>query len=301
MDFYERALYNDILASQDPDSDMFTYFMSLKPGHFKVYSTPENSFWCCVGTGMENHSKYGDTIYYQGPDSLYVNLFIASELNWTDKGITVRQETQFPERDTTTLKIKAEKPAQFALKIRHPDWAVDGVTVSVNGKKQKIESTPGSYYALDREWHNGDTVKIQMPMRLHTEFLPATTNQVAVLYGPIVLAGELGTTNMPNPLARDQNQYNRTRDPSVPAFDCTAAQLLSHLKPVSSQPAYAHLATLLMHPNSESSTTLTFRTHGIGRPEDVTLKPFYQIHRQRYTVYWQLAPQAEGKAQTARN
>ena len=137
MDYYERALYNDILASQDPETDMFTYFMSLKPGHFKVYSTPENSFWCCVGTGMENHSKYGNTIYYYGPDSLYVNLFIASELNWADKGITIRQETRFPESDTTTLKITAQKPVQFALKIRHPDWAVDGVKVSINGQKQK--------------------------------------------------------------------------------------------------------------------------------------------------------------------
>ena len=85
MDFYERALYNDILASQDPDTDMFTYFMSLKPGHFKVYSTPENSFWCCVGTGMENHAKYGDTIYFHDADSLFVNLFIASELSWPEK------------------------------------------------------------------------------------------------------------------------------------------------------------------------------------------------------------------------
>ncbi|HEY5043082.1 MAG TPA: beta-L-arabinofuranosidase domain-containing protein [Verrucomicrobiae bacterium] len=280
MDFYERALYNDILASQDPDSDMFTYFMSLKPGHFKVYSTPENSFWCCVGTGMENHSKYGNTIYYQGADSLYVNLFIASELNWADKGITVRQETQFPESDTTTLKIKAQRPVTFAMKIRYPDWAVDGVKVSINGKKQKIESTPGSYYALDREWHNGDTVKIQMPMRLHTEFLPDTTNQVAVLYGPIVLAGELGTTNMPNPLARDQNQFNRTRDVATPVLVTTVDTLLKHIKPVSGKP-------------------LTFRTRGIGEPEDVTLEPFYQIHRQRYTVYWPIESQAEWKAHSA--
>ena len=98
MDFYERALYNDILASQDPDTGMFVYFMSLKPGHFKTYSTPENSFWCCVGTGMENHSEYGDTIYFHGDDSLFVNLFIASELSWPDKGLVVRQETKFPDK-----------------------------------------------------------------------------------------------------------------------------------------------------------------------------------------------------------
>ncbi len=139
MDFYERALYNHILGSQDPETDMFTYFMSLKPGHFKLYSTPEDSFWCCVGTGMENHSKYGDTIYFHNDDTLWVNLFIASELTWPEKGISVRQETKFPESDTDhVLKIKTDQPVQFALKIRHPAWAVDGVKVSVNGQKQKI-------------------------------------------------------------------------------------------------------------------------------------------------------------------
>ena len=107
MDFYERALFNHILASQDPETGMFVYFPSLKPGHFKVYSTPEDSFWCCVGTGMENHSKYGETIYFHDANSLFVNLFVASELSWKKKGLVVRQETGFPVSDTTILKIKA--------------------------------------------------------------------------------------------------------------------------------------------------------------------------------------------------
>ena len=107
MDFYERALYNDILASQDPDTGMFVYFMSLKPGHFKTFSTPKDSFWCCVGTGMENHAKYGDTIYFHGDDSLFVNLFIPSELSWPEKRLVVRQETKFPERDITRLNFQS--------------------------------------------------------------------------------------------------------------------------------------------------------------------------------------------------
>ena len=300
MDFYERALYNDILGSQDPDTDMFTYFMSLKPGHFKVYSTPENSFWCCVGTGMENHSKYGNSIYYHGPDSLYVNLFIASELSWADKGISVRQETRFPESDTTILKITAQKPVQFALKVRHPAWAVDGAKVSINGRKQKIESAPGSYFTLDREWRNGDTVKIQLPMRLHTEFLPDSTNEAALLYGPIVLAGELGTNNMPEPLATTQTQFNNVPDPAAPVLVTTADKLLKQVRPVSSQPAILHGATLLMHFKTVFSKPLTFRTRGIGRPQDVTLEPFYQIHRQRYTVYWKLLTEAEWRVEAAK-
>jgi DUF1680 family protein len=280
MDFYERALYNDILASQDPDTDMMTYFMSLKPGHFKIYSTPENSFWCCTGTGMENHSKYGDTIYFHDAGSLWVNLFIASELTWKEKNVSVRQETKFPESDTTVLKFTAAAPATFSLKIRHPEWAVDGLKISVNGKTQKIQSTPGSYASLQREWRNGDTVKIQLPMKLHMEPLPGPTNEVALLYGPIVLAGELGTNGIPNVLLIGQGQANRVPDPAVPVLVSATDKLLKNVKPVSGKP-------------------LTFLTAGVGHPQDVTLIPFYEIHRERYTIYWQLLSQAEWKARTA--
>ena len=267
MDFYERALYNHILASQDPETGMFVYLMSLKPGHFKTYSTPENSFWCCVGTGMENHSKYGDTIYAHDASSLYVNLFIASELSWPGKNLGLRQETKFPESDTTVLKIKAQQPVSFALKIRQPAWAMNGVSVSINGKQQKITSAPGNYFTLQREWKDGDQIKIQLPMKLHTELLPGASNILAVLYGPIVLAGELGTNAMPYPFAKGQTDFSALPAPAAPVFVGDTATLLAHIKPVAGQP-------------------LTFRTDGIGRPQDVTLIPLYQLHRQRYSVYW---------------
>ncbi len=278
MDFYERGLYNHILASQDPETGMFVYLMSLKPGHFKTYSTPEDSFWCCVGTGMENHSKYGDTIYFHDAGSLYVNLFIASELSWKEKGLVVRQETKFPESDLTVLKIKTPKPVNFALKIRHPAWATTGLLVSVNGKKQSDVSAPGSYLTLSREWHDGDKIEIHFPMKLHTEFLPGVSNEVALLYGPIVLAGELGTNSMPVPFARVQTDFSRLPAPSAPMLVTTADELLQHVKPVSRK-------------------ALTFHTHGIGRPADVTLIPFYQLHRQRYSVYWKLISETDWKAQ----
>jgi hypothetical protein len=217
MDFYERALYNDILASQDPEQGMFVYLMSLKPGHFKTYSTPEDSFWCCVGTGMENHAKYGDTIYFHNDDSLFVNLFIPSELSWPEKRISVRQETKFPESDTTRLDFQTPAPTQLALKIRWPAW-VEKISVRVNGKKQKMSGAPGSYVSLNREWRNGDRVEIRLPMTLHTEPLPGTTNIVALLYGPIVLAGNLGTNGMPSPYARDQLDLAKIPDPEVPVF-----------------------------------------------------------------------------------
>jgi len=280
MDFYERGLYNHILASQDPATGMFVYLMSLKPGHFKTYSTPEDSFWCCVGTGMEIHAKYGDTIYFQDADSLWVNLFIASELSWAEKKVSIRQETTFPESDVTVLTIKADKPTAFALKIRHPAWAAGEVKVSINGKKQKVDSQPGSYLTLAREWRDGDNVEIHLPIKLHTEFLPGSTNEIALLYGPIVLAGELGTNSMPNPFATTQTEFDSVPDPAAPLLAASTDDLLRHIKPVSGHP-------------------LTFRTSGIGRPADVTLIPLYKLHRQRYTIYWQLISEGEWKLKFA--
>ena len=280
MDFYERTLYNHILASQDPETGMFVYLMSLKPGHFKTYSTPENSFWCCVGTGMENHSKYGDSIYFHDADSLYVNLFIASELAWKEKGVAIVQETRFPESDISVLKIKADKPASFKLQIRHPAWATAGLFVSVNGDKQSVTSAPASYFTLAREWHDGDRVEIRLPMQLHTEFLPGASNTIALLYGPIVLAGELGTNGMPSPFAKGQTDYSKFPAPAAPVFVGNLEKLLEHIQPVANQ-------------------SLTFRTHELGRPGDITLIPFYRLHRERYSVYWKLLSETEWPAQSA--
>jgi len=274
MDFYERALYNDILASQDPEQGMFVYLMSLKPGHFKTYSTPENSFWCCVGTGMENHAKYGDTIYFHGDNSLFVNLFIPSELTWPEKNLVVKQETKFPESDTTALTFQTKAPTQLALKIRWPAWA-ENISVKVNGKKQKISGAPESYVTLDREWKDGDKVEIQLPMKLHYEPLPGSTNIVAVLYGPIVLAGNLGTNNMPNVYARNQTDLVRIRDPKVPVFVGNTKTFLKNIKPTK-QP-------------------LVFQTKNLGQPNDVTLVPFYLANHERYSVYWNVVSAEDWK------
>src|SRR5262245_56158434 len=133
MDFYERALFNHILPSQDPATGMVLYYCPLRPGAWKSFSTPDDSFWCCVGTGMENHTKYGDTIYFNDDQSLFVNLFIPSELTWKDKGLVVRQQTRFPEEEATHLTISVKQPTRLAMKIRRPAWATSGVTVAVNG------------------------------------------------------------------------------------------------------------------------------------------------------------------------
>lgn len=269
MDFYERGLYNHILASQDPSTGMMCYYVPLKPGAFKTYSKPEDSFWCCTGTGMENHAKYPDTIYFHNDQSLYVNLFIASELNWKEKGLTLRQETRFPEEETTGLTFKCAKPVRLALKIRSPDWA-GIITVTVNGKQQPAQLN--SYVTVEREWKNGDTVSVRLPMSFSMEYLPYDQKTVALMYGPIVLAGQLGNDGLDDslrygPLAP---QIGRVKPIEVPSFvvDDPIA-VLRGLAPVTGAP-------------------LHFRTVGLGRPQDVSLAPFYQVSDQRYSVYWKI-------------
>lgn len=282
MDFYERGLYNHILASQDPATGGFCYYVPLRPGAFKTYSKPEDSFWCCVGTGMENHAKYPDTIYFHDDHSVYVNLFIASELNWQERGFFIRQETQFPEADTTRLTIKAAKPTKLALKIRYPRWAQNGLTLIVNGKQQAVTDKPSTYVTLDRVWKSGDTVRITLPMSLHLEAMPDDPKMVAVLYGPIVLAGDLGkeTLQETQRYGTDAPQFDHVKPITIPAFIGDVQAVLSHLKPAPNAP-------------------LTFKSEGLARPSEVTLLPFYKVFEPRYTVYWKVQTPAEWEQQKA--
>jgi DUF1680 family protein len=282
MDFYERGLYNQILASQDPASGMMTYYVPLKPGAFKTYSTPTQSFWCCVGTGMENHAKYGESIYFHNDKSLYVNLFIPSELNWREKGIRVRQTTRFPEEDVTRLEFECKKPTQLALKVRYPSWAQSGIVVSANGTAQPINQPPQSYITIDRTWKNGDKVEIRLPMTLHMESMPDDSSVVALLYGPIVLAGDLGASGIDSAMRYGPSEphFGRLKLVNIPAFVGDRNQVLEGVKPVSGSP-------------------LEFRTAGITRPEGVSLVPFYKMSKDRYTVYWKIYTPGQWKDRRA--
>jgi DUF1680 family protein len=270
-EYYERALYNHILASQDPATGMMTYYVSLQPGHFKTYSKPEDSFWCCVGTGMENHVRYGESIYFHDGRSVTVNLFIPSRVEWEQKGVVLTQETAFPEEPSTELTVTAEGQREFALRIRHPYWADGALAVKVNGEAVTAPARPGGYLVLDRTWADGDRVEITFPMGLHTEAMPDLASRVAILYGPVVLAGDLGTEGLPEggAYADEDNVFADVADPPVPVLAGKAAEVASWLRPTGDSP-------------------LTFRTSGVGRPNDVTLIPFYKMHHRRYTVYWDL-------------
>ena len=261
-DYYEKALYNHILASQNPEDGMVTYYLTLRPGNQKSYSTPFKSFWCCVGTGFENHSKYNEAIYYKAQDGgLYLNLFIPSVLTWKEKGITVQQETRFPEEEATHLTISCDKGVTMPIYVRYPGWAKTGISILVNGKKIAVKAIPGSYISVNRKWGNGDKVDILMPMSLNTEAMPDNKNKAALLYGPIVLAGDLG---------------NAEPDPAfgVPVLVTNGKPITEWVKKVVGKP-------------------LTFKTEGVGRPDEVTLMPLYKISGDHYTVYWDFFTQAD--------
>ncbi len=277
-DYYERALYNSILATQDPDTGMMMYFVALNPGHWKIYNTPRDSFWCCTGTGMENHARYGEGIYYHDDEGLFVNLFIASELDWPDKGLRLRQETAFPEEETTALVFHAEKPVKLALRIRVPYWATRGVDVKINGQPQPVTAAPASYLVLDRTWNDKDRVEIALPMGLHLDRMPDDPTLATVMVGPLVLAGELGTEKLTPEMFYAENQRDYDSGPSieVPMLVVGDDDPETWIEPVPDR-------------------ALAFRTVGVGRPEDVTLVPYHRLFGQRYSVYWRIVREGSEK------
>jgi len=283
MDFYERGLFNHILPSQDPATGMVIYYCPLRPAAWKTYSTPDESFWCCVGTGMENHTKYGDTIYFHDDRSLFVNLFIPSELIWKDKGIVVRQQTRFPEEEATHLTMTLTQPSRFALKVRRPSWATSNVSLAVNNQNQDGAAFQrDGYLTIEREWRSGDRVDVRLPMSLHTEAMPDNPKMVAFMYGPIVLAGDLGKEGLDQARRYGPSapQVGRVKTPVVPAIVGDVSTLTTRLVPDNRGP-------------------LQFRTTRLTQPHEVTLLPFYRIVDQRYTVYWNVYSPEEWKAHTS--
>ncbi len=161
-DYYEKTLFNHILSTQHPENGGYVYFTPVRPRHYRVYSSPNEGMWCCVGSGMENHGKYNQFIYTHQHDSLFLNLFIASELNWKAKGITLKQETNFPYEEQTKLTVTAGS-SKFKLMVRYPSWVNKGdLKVVVNGKSISYTVNPSSYITLERLWKKGDVVEIQL-------------------------------------------------------------------------------------------------------------------------------------------
>jgi DUF1680 family protein len=273
-DYYERALYNGILASQDPETGMTTYFQATRPGYVRLFHTPERSFWCCTGTGLENHAKHGDSIYFHGPDALWVNLFIPSTVTWRPMGLTLRQATAFPEDPGTRLAVTVERPVRATLNVRQPGWC-GGMTVRVNGRPWQGGAGAAGYVAIGREWRTGDVVDVRLPMRLRAEPLPGTADVVAFAYGPVVLAGRLGREGL---APGSQIIVNERESGNMLNTAVTVPVLVGDA------------ATLPKRIRQEPGAPLTFRTAGVGRPEDVELVPYYRLAHERYSLYWKLVP-----------
>ncbi len=275
-DYYERTLCNAILGSQDPNTGMMTYFQSTRPGYLKLFCTPFDSFWCCTGTGMENHAKYGDSIYFHGnpggpqADHLYVNQFIASTVNWREKGFQLKQTTSFPETGGTRLEIKAASRRPVTLQLRQPAWAATA-SVRINGVATEPSNNPGTFISINRTWKKGDVVELELPMTIRMEPLPGSTDTAAVVYGPIVLVGALGHEVKPGDNLHVSERtigsvFNEPID--VPAFAGDATAIPGKIQP--------------------AGEPLTFKATGLSQPGDVTLSPYYKMALQHYNMYWKI-------------
>jgi len=272
-DYYERALYNSILSTQNPKTNMMMYFVPLATGRWKMYNLPYDSFWCCTATGLENHAKYGDSIYFGNDDTLFVNLFIASELDWTQKGVRIRQETDFPRGDTTTLTVRTKGPAKFEIRLRVPYWATQGVSAKLNGRTVTsepvfLDSLPGTF-AVDRTWEDGDRLEVRMPMSLHKHPMPDDEGLIAFMYGPLALAGQLGGEGLTEENTHtSQNWYKFASGvASVEPLIVESDEIDDWIKRIPGK-------------------KLAFRTAGQSR--EVTLVPYHELFDQRYVIYWRV-------------
>ena len=287
MDYYERALYNHILSTINPIQGGFVYFTPMRPGHYRVYSQPQTSFWCCVGSGMENHARYGEMIYsHKGDKELIVNLFIPSALTW-GKTI-VEQVNSFPAEEGTTLMINPKKPAEFTVSIRVPEWTESArMNAKVNGEPVEAVLEDG-FLKVERRWAKGDKLSVDLPMCLRAVQLPDKTENYSFMYGPVVLAASLGKEDQLGMYADDSRGGHIAAGKKLPLNEMPLIvgdkdDMLSHISKVEGKP-------------------LTFKMTGLAplKYKEMTLVPFSTLHECRYMVYWPLVSEQEWKERLAK-
>lgn len=281
VDYYERALYNHILSSQNPGNGGFVYFTPMRPNHYRVYSQVHDGMWCCVGSGLESHSKYAEFIYArdkkarQSPE-VFINLFIPSRMEWKEQGISLTQTTLFPDAETTAIVI--EKAARFRLQLRYPGWVTAGkLELRVNGRKVEVQQQPGDFIALERRWKKGDKVELTLPMHNELEKMPDGSNYYAILHGPIVLAAKTQpfTNEKVNYLGDDSRMGHIASGQMCPLEAApfllgNSKEFIQQLKPVAGKP-------------------LTFNASGLingQQMQNIELIPFFRLHESRYAIYW---------------
>ena len=293
-DFHERALFNHILSSIDPEDGRTCYMVPVGRGVQREYQDMQRSFTCCVGSGMESHALHGDGIYYEDGDRLWVNLYAPSTADWADAGVRLAMETGFPEGETATLRVEARRPREFTLMLRQPFWTGDGFAVRVNGETIAPDARPdgleftgrsqygrfeyaaSSFRELTRTWRSGDVVEVDLPKPLRLEALPDNPRRASIMWGPIVLAGDLGPER-----ERGSESSAGREPPKVPVFVAAEEPVDSWVEEVDA--AAGH-----------------FRTNGVGREPDaagratdVDFRPFFRLHRRTYSTYWDLFTPSE--------
>lgn len=275
-DAYERALFNCRLGTQNAQG-LKQYFFPLAAGYWRAYNSPDESFWCCTGTGVEEFSKFADSIFFRRGSDVYVNQFIPSTLDWKEEGLVIKQVTQFPREQGTTLKIESSRPAARVVHVRIPGWTTEAAEVKINGRTVEAMADPGSYLAIRRVWQNGDTISVTLPMELRQEPLPGDASVSAVLYGPLVLAANLGAGPADGPAkiihGRDTAPKNLPAGDPLPKAAAT---------PSGKPEQWVH---------TDSAAELRFSASGDSAKYE--LIPMYQIRDERYSVYWQLPGQAK--------
>jgi DUF1680 family protein len=286
FDYYERVLLNHRIGTIRPEVGCTQYYLSLAPGAWKTFGTEDQTFWCCTGSGIEEYAKLNDSIYWRDREGLFVNLFVASELNWPEREFKLRQDTSYPNSPATSLTVVAARPAAMTIRLRIPGWLGSAPAVRLNGKVLEASAAPGSYLTLNRVWKAGDKIELDLPMRLYTEGLPDDSRLRAFLYGPLVLAGDLGGAGLtlshiigPNLRvgAPNTEQYGSPLGPvnttgpvpdlQIPAFRAGNQDLDAWIKP--------------------ADKPLSFRT--TGQRQDVTLVPLNSLFDRRYSVYWEVS------------
>ena len=292
-DYYELATFNHILSTQHPEHGGYVYFTSARPRHYRNYSAPNEAMWCCVGTGMENHGKYGQFIYTRrhggteargNEDALFVNLFVASELNWKEKGIVLRQETTFPYSETSRITITevsnhtsqfSTLNSQFKLMVRYPGWVKPGqFSVKVNGQPVTIYTGPSSYVTIDRQWKKGDVVEINFPMYNYVKYLPNLPQYIALMHGPVMLAMKTGTEDLAMLIADDSRFGQLAVGKKLPTdqapilINNNIEDIANQLQPVAGKPLHFTLSTKMVNEIRNE------------------LMPFFELHDSRYMMYW---------------
>ena len=266
IDFYERNLLNHRLGAIEPETGRTTYFLSMSPGAWKTICTEDQTFWCCTGSALEDYAKLNNTIYHHDDNSVYVNLFIASRLDWTEKGIRIQQQTRFPEEAHTALTIEAAPATPWTMRLRLPAWTTDAAALKLNGKSVEVLGSPGGYLKINRVWQKGDRVELSLPMHITAEGVRDDPTVQAFLYGPVVLAGQFPKDGLSSDLLHKNQgpEIWAAPDLQIPAMNSGGKPVAEWIVPVPGKP-------------------LTFET--VGQEQNVTLRPLNESW-DRFAVYW---------------